>query len=155
MALTRRRVLWAVAALLGIAVTAALTWSISQLTAQRIGLSSVPLSMIHGLAPPHPSGRETPTRPPLWSLPGPGATSSTPARAVSSPPAAAAVPPATVPGAPAAVPSVTGPVAPSVRPGVQAGGQSSSSGASPILSGGDHQDDSGATSGRPHAQRDD
>jgi hypothetical protein len=159
MALTRRRVLWAVAALLGIAVTAALTWSISQLTGQRIGLSSEPLSMIHGLAPPHPSGRQTTTRPALRSVPGPGATSSTPGRAVSSAPAAAAsaasVAPVTVPGAPAAVPPMPGPVAPSVRPAVQAGGQSPSSGGSPTLSGGDHQDDSGAPSGRPRPQRDD
>lgn len=159
MALTRRRVIWTVAALLGIAVTAALTWSISQLTGQRIGLSSEPLSMIQGLAPPHPTGRQTTTRPALRSAPGPGATSSTPGRVVSPAPAApasaASAAPATVPAAPAAAPSTPGPVVPSVVPGAQAGGQSSSSGGVPGLSGGDHRDDSGAPSGRPHSQRDD
>jgi hypothetical protein len=50
-AMTRRAVLWTVAALLGLAVTAALTWSVSWLTRERVGLSSEPSSVIHGLAP--------------------------------------------------------------------------------------------------------
>ena len=53
MTVTRQGLLWALAALLGIAVTAALTWSVSQLAGQRIGLSSQPLSVIHGLAQAH------------------------------------------------------------------------------------------------------
>ena len=52
MKITRRGVLWAAGALLGIAVTAALTWSVSRLSGQRIGLSSQPLSAIRALAPP-------------------------------------------------------------------------------------------------------
>jgi hypothetical protein len=60
MTITRRGAMWAAGALLGIAVTAALTWSVSQLSSQRIGLSSQPLSVIRGLAPPptddHPAG---------------------------------------------------------------------------------------------------
>jgi hypothetical protein len=57
--MTRRALLWAVAALLGLAVTAALTWSVSRLTRERIGLSSEPPSVVHGLAPSHllPPGR--------------------------------------------------------------------------------------------------
>jgi hypothetical protein len=41
-----------VIALLGIATAAALTWSVSRLAGQHIGLSSAPLSVIQGLAPP-------------------------------------------------------------------------------------------------------
>ena len=52
MTVTRRGLLWAVAALLGIAVTAGLTWSVSRLAAEHIGLSSEPVSVIQGLAPP-------------------------------------------------------------------------------------------------------
>lgn len=40
-------------ALLGLVLTAALTWSVSRLTAQHIGLSSAPVSVIKGLAPSH------------------------------------------------------------------------------------------------------
>jgi hypothetical protein len=39
-------------ALLGIAVTAGLTWSVSRLAAEHIGLSSEPVSVIQALAPP-------------------------------------------------------------------------------------------------------
>jgi hypothetical protein len=52
-----------VAALLGIVLTAALTWSISRLAAQHIGLASAPLSVMHGLAPP-PGTRVDPPQPP-------------------------------------------------------------------------------------------
>ena len=48
----RRGLLWVSAALLGLVVTAALTWSVSRLTAQRIGLSSQPVSVVSQLAPP-------------------------------------------------------------------------------------------------------
>jgi predicted ferric reductase len=51
MKFTRRGFVYALVALLGIAVTAALTWSVSQLAGQRIGLQAVPVSVIHGLAP--------------------------------------------------------------------------------------------------------
>ncbi len=47
----RRTVLWMLAAIAGIVLTAAVTWATSQLTSQHIGLSSEPLSAGHGLAP--------------------------------------------------------------------------------------------------------
>ncbi len=52
--MTRRGVLWAVAALLGIVLTAALTWSVSRIAGQRIGLSYVPVRVIKSLAPAPP-----------------------------------------------------------------------------------------------------
>jgi len=65
-AVTRRALLWAVAAVLGIVITAALTWSVSRLTRERIGLSAESPSVVGGLAPAHalPPGRKTriPTR---------------------------------------------------------------------------------------------
>lgn len=51
MIVTRRGTLWVLVALLGLAVTAALTRSVSQLAGQKIGLASEPVSVIHGLAP--------------------------------------------------------------------------------------------------------
>lgn len=49
--MSRRTAIWLLAALLGIVVTAAITWATSQLTSQRIGLASEPLSAGSGLAP--------------------------------------------------------------------------------------------------------
>lgn len=49
--MSRKTAIWALAALLGIVVTAAITWATSQLTSQRIGLASEPLSAGSGLAP--------------------------------------------------------------------------------------------------------
>ena len=43
--------MWVLAALLGIALTAGITWASSQLTSQRIGLSSEPISAGVRLAP--------------------------------------------------------------------------------------------------------
>ena len=62
-AVTRRALLWAVAAVLGIVITAALTWSVSRLTRERIGLSAESPSVVGGLAPPRalPPGRTTRT----------------------------------------------------------------------------------------------
>ena len=62
-AVTRRAFLWAVAAVLGIVITAALTWSVSRLTRERIGLSAESPSVVGGLAPPRalPPGRKTRT----------------------------------------------------------------------------------------------
>lgn len=84
MNMTRRGVLWAAGALLGIAVTAALTWSVSRLSGQRIGLSSQPLSVIRALAPPPTDDRaaspltnraQSPEAP---ALTGPSTASTTP-----------------------------------------------------------------------------
>ena len=55
-----RTVLWTIAALLGIAATATLAWTASQIAGQRIGLASEPLSVASGLAPP--PDRDTPPR---------------------------------------------------------------------------------------------
>ncbi len=46
-----RSTIWTLAALLGIVLAAGVTWATSQLTSQRIGLSSEPLSAGRGLAP--------------------------------------------------------------------------------------------------------
>jgi hypothetical protein len=56
MRVTRRSLLWVVAGLLGIAATAAVAWSASQLTGQKIGLAGEPLSVATNLlAPPAPA----------------------------------------------------------------------------------------------------
>ena len=47
----RATVLWALAALVGLALTAGVTWAASNLVSQRIGLSSEPLSVADGLGP--------------------------------------------------------------------------------------------------------
>lgn len=68
--MSRQTLALAVAAVLGIAITAVLAWSASQLAGQRIGLSSQPLSVAHGLAPARegpterhePGGKHEPTR---------------------------------------------------------------------------------------------
>ena len=57
MSISRRGVMWTVGALLGIAVAVALSWSMSRLAGQRIGLSSVPPSVAGTLAP---SGGQAP-----------------------------------------------------------------------------------------------
>lgn len=51
--MTRRSILAAAVAVLGLALSAALAWSASQLAGQRIGLASEPLSVAQGLAPHH------------------------------------------------------------------------------------------------------
>jgi len=46
---------WALAGLLGIALTAVITWEASRLASQHIGLASQPLSVTRQLAPPAPA----------------------------------------------------------------------------------------------------
>lgn len=58
--MTRRSVATALAAVLGIAVSAALAFAASQLAGQRVGLSSEPLSVASALSP---RARSTPARP--------------------------------------------------------------------------------------------
>jgi ATP-dependent DNA helicase RecG len=58
--MTRRSVATALAAVLGIAVSAALAFAASQLAGQRVGLSSEPLSVVSTLSP---RARSTPARP--------------------------------------------------------------------------------------------
>ncbi len=59
--MSRRAAIWALGALLGIVVTAAITWGASRLTSQHIGLSSEPLSAGRSLAP-RPASEPAPTR---------------------------------------------------------------------------------------------
>lgn len=49
---------WALAAICGLLVAGAITWSTSQIASQRIGLSSEPLSINRPLATPAPGGGE-------------------------------------------------------------------------------------------------
>jgi hypothetical protein len=49
--MSRQTALWALAALLGLVLTAGITWATSQLTSQHIGLSSEPISGGRSLAP--------------------------------------------------------------------------------------------------------
>lgn len=49
--MSRQTALWALAALLGLVLTAGITWATSQLTSQHIGLSSEPVSGRRRLAP--------------------------------------------------------------------------------------------------------
>lgn len=51
-----RAALWALLALLGIILAAALTWTVMRLTGVHIGLSSAPVSVVRGLAPATPQG---------------------------------------------------------------------------------------------------
>jgi len=54
-----RGALWAVLALLGIALAAGLTWSVMRLSGEHIGLASAPISVVRGLAP-GPAGGAAP-----------------------------------------------------------------------------------------------
>jgi hypothetical protein len=123
-------VLWAAGALLGIAVTAALTWSVSQLSSQRIGLSSQPLSVIRGLAPPPAEDQSAGSvnrrarSPEVPVAPPPSTTSTAPHLSV----------PGNRPPAPAASPSHGGQS--------RAGSATTSAGSLPSP-GGDHADDTG------------
>ncbi len=76
MRITRRGILWAVGALLGIAVAVALAWSVGRLAGQRIGLSAAPPSVVGGLAPSRPPRPGSPRRTPGAN---PGTTASPPA----------------------------------------------------------------------------
>ncbi len=100
---------WALAGLLGIALTAVITWEASRLASQHIGLASQPLSAARQLAPPaplqsatharslashHPSSHPKRTRPRVVETASPlpatttPAASSTPAGAATTAPAA-------------------------------------------------------------------
>lgn len=84
----RRTVLWIALAVLGIAMSAAIAWSASRLASQRIGLSSAPVSVTAGLAPPPPAARQPSTErkraKPSHSTPAAGSGSGSP-RAVGVP----------------------------------------------------------------------
>jgi hypothetical protein len=130
--MSRKSLLWLLAALSGIALTAGITWAASQLASQRIGLSSEPLSASGQLAPGYvatrPSARSpsvpratyapqhvrtaAPRANPLSSAaPQSVAVAPPPATSVQAPPGAAAPPipsPRPLPTAPAASGSRSG-----------------------------------------------
>jgi hypothetical protein len=132
MSSTRRTAAWGLAALLGIALAAALTWSVSRLVSQRIGLQATPPSVAFGLAPrvaPHvrsveePRVRRTrhntsrivggarpaaaPAQPPVTQASAPTAPSVTSASPVTSAPPVAIAPPVTSAPPTVSPPSVT------------------------------------------------
>ncbi len=76
--MSRKPIMWVLAALLGIVLTAGITWATSQLTSQRIGLASEPISAGARLAPREGTGETQVTR----TSPGTGTStrSHTPAR---------------------------------------------------------------------------
>ncbi len=59
-----RGLAWALAGLLGIALTAVITWEASRLASQHIGLASQPLATASQLAPPAPSSSRARTAAP-------------------------------------------------------------------------------------------
>lgn len=106
--MTGRSVATAVAAVLGIAVSASLAWAASQLAGQRVGLSSEPLAVATALAPHVPS---TPARTSTRHGDDRSSTARRPPPAVSRPSAAqsparstATPPPTTIPTGPATHP---------------------------------------------------
>ena len=108
--MTGRSVATAVAAVLGIAVSASLAWAASQLAGQRVGLSSEPLAVATALAPHVPS---TPARTSTRHGDDRSSTARRPPPAVSRPSAAqsparstATPPPTTIPTGPATHPAL-------------------------------------------------
>jgi hypothetical protein len=125
---TRRGIFWAMAALVGIVVAAALTWSASQLAGQRIGLASEPLSVTNGLAPASELTRDQRT---------------VPERAVHNvrkPHRARTAPPVQLPTTTVYVAPVPAPAAPAPAPVVTAPPATTASPAAPAPS---HRDDNG------------
>ena len=151
MTVTRRGCAWALAALLGIAVTAGLTWSVSRLTTQRIGLSSQPPSVIRGLAPAPPVRRSAASS----SAPrGESDRQSSPS--TSTAPRATVTATTTVSPLSALAPVTTMAPAPPVRAVAPAAASSSRSARQPGTGGGDSQGTGGGSrSRRSHSQRDD
>lgn len=132
--MTRRATLWAAIALLGIAASAALAWSASQLASQRIGLSSAPLSVAAALAPPaSPRKRAVPRR-------GQGRSQTRPSK----PPGVAA--PSTVSPA-TTVPSVPAPAVTASAPATVAAQRSSPSPAPAATPRGDSSGRGGSSRG--------
>jgi hypothetical protein len=119
----RQTIAWLAAALLGIAATAAIAWTASQLAVQHIGLSSEPLSVASGLAPAQPAG--PPARPRHRGESAPEtatvtAPSTTTVTVPATPPATVmpAAPPAAAPAAPVSsppAPSATAATAPATN----------------------------------------
>ena len=150
MTVTRRGCAWALAALLGIAVTAGLTWSVSRLTTQRIGLSSQPSSVIRGLAPAPPVRRSAASS----SAPrGESDRQSSPS--TSTAPRATVTATTTVSPLSALAPVTTMAPAPPVRAVAPAAASSSRSARQPGTGGDSQGTGGGLSSRRSHSQRDD
>lgn len=116
----RRTLASTAVALLGIVVTAALTWSVSRLAAQHIGLSSAPPSAIRGLAPPRPEA----TAPHTTEDSRPGRPRSSRSSADGSPATVvtSAMPTPTVPTSTAPTPAPAGTASPSPPAGAPSSG---------------------------------
>ncbi|MFZ1155094.1 MAG: hypothetical protein WAN93_09340 [Solirubrobacteraceae bacterium] len=119
----RQSVLWALAALLGIVLTAGITRATSQLTSQHIGISSEPISAGRRLAPPvaaQPAGTRpdatrgtiTPTSTQTVTITVP--PSSAPSPTTSAPPVSAAPPTSSEPTPSSSPPVQSAPAAPAV-----------------------------------------
>ncbi|HST34648.1 MAG TPA: hypothetical protein VLJ80_14135 [Solirubrobacteraceae bacterium] len=103
--MSRQTALWVLAALLGLMLTAGITWATSQLTSQHIGLSSEPISGGRRLAPAvteRSAPRRTTTR--KRSAPSRRSTTSTGSKVAPSEPTVSQIAPApsstTVPSSP-------------------------------------------------------
>jgi hypothetical protein len=140
--MTRRSILSAAVAVLGLALSAALAWSASQLAGQRIGLASEPLSVAQGLAPHHRAG---PAQPPrrddrgaVGRTPTPRKTSATTRTQIFTTPAPVTpVAPATT----AAPASTSAPPAPTSTTAAAPGTSGQSSASNPGHGDGHHPDD--------------
>ena len=143
-----RGLVWVTAALLSLAVTAALTWSVGRLTAQRIGLSSQPVSVVNGLAPPPADASSQRPSEPAEKSP---ATAPTPRSDTTTGGATLPQPTGPAQGAPP-TPTSAGPT--SAGPAAQATAAAAPS-PSPRANGGDHSDDSGGGRGQAGGGRDD
>ncbi len=113
--MSRQAALWMLAAVVGIVLTAGITWATSQLTSQHIGISSEPLSAGHGLAPPVAErsapkrSRPTPKVTPTVTAPPAAAPSQGTANTTSQVPRATASPSTSI------APATPAPAAPPVR----------------------------------------
>lgn len=94
-AVSRKTLMWALAAFSGIVLTAGITWVTSQLTSQRIGLSSEPISAGARLAPPRSARRKTPAAKKVHSGP-PARSTNTSTQVTTNAPPTTQPPPAPV-----------------------------------------------------------
>ena len=70
----RRTALWALAAVLGLAIAAGISWATSTLTSQHIGLASEPVTAGRSLAPAETTREKTSTATPAPAPSGPATT---------------------------------------------------------------------------------
>ncbi len=113
---SRRAILWGLAAVTGIALTAGVAWSASRIAGEHVGLSGEPLSVARGLAPAStPSGRRPAAATQRRTFrvhvgsPPPAVTSVATAPSGATTTASVAVTPSSAPSPPAATPNATTP----------------------------------------------